>query len=125
MISGRGGELPMETLAQLLEETAARHGSRVAVQLRSGHGVAERWTYSELYAFACATAHYLQARGLRKGDRLILWASNSPRWPGVFFGAMLAGVVVVPLDVKSTEEFVGKIEARTAAALIVSTRAQL
>jgi len=115
----------METLAQLLEETARRHGSRVALQMRGSQGVTERWTYDELYRYACAIAHYLRAQGLKKGDRLILWGPNTLRWPAVFYGAMLAGVVVVPLDVKSSEEFLGKIESRTAAMLIVSARSAI
>ncbi len=111
----------METLGQLLDETAQRHGSRVALQMWGAHGITERWTYDDLQRYAYAVAHYLHDQGLRKGDRLILWAPNTMRWQGVFYGAMVAGVVVVPLDTESVEEFLTKIESRTAAMLIVSS----
>ena len=32
------------------------------------------------------------------GDRVILWGENSAAWIAVFFGCLLRGVLVVPLD---------------------------
>ena len=68
-------------------------------------------------------AQLLQSRGIAPGERVVIWAPNGPRWVGAFFGCMLAGVVVVPLDVKSTTEFVGKIAAQAEPRLAVATRA--
>ena len=35
----------------------------------------------------------------------MLWGENSAEWIGVFFGCLLRGVIVVPLDAAGTPEF--------------------
>jgi long-chain acyl-CoA synthetase len=58
----------------------------------------ERATYE---AFARATivlARQLQADGVKKGDRVAVIMRNLPEWPVAFFGAILAGAIVTPLN---------------------------
>lgn len=119
----------MQTVADLIAEVAARHGERVALQMRrptrattpDGSAVGkEQWTYGDVYRHARRCAAFLQQQGLRKGDRIVLWAANQPQWVTVFYGAMLAGCIVVPLDVRSTADFVRKIEERSGASLMVA-----
>jgi long-chain acyl-CoA synthetase len=53
-------------------------------------------------AFANAAATLAQALvrdfGVRKGDRIAFAIRNLPEWPVVFFGAVLAGAMAVPLN---------------------------
>jgi long-chain acyl-CoA synthetase len=52
-------------------------------------------------AFRTAAAHFaarLAADGVRKGDRVALAMRNLPEWPVVFWGAVLAGAIVTPLN---------------------------
>jgi len=46
---------------------------------------------------------------------------NRPEWPIGFFGAMFAGLVLVPLDVRSQPEFVAKVAQRTRAKLVLAS----
>lgn len=112
----------MNTFAEMIIDAAARHGSRTALILAHEHSN-ESWTYGDLYGQARRTAQLLAARDIAKGERVMLWAPNGPRWVSAFFGCALAGVVVVPLDVKSTPEFVGKVAAQTEPRLVVATAA--
>src|SRR3712207_8340047 len=50
----------------------------------------------------------LEARGVAKGDRVLVWGANSPEWVAAFFGCLARGAVAVPLDVESAGDFVGR-----------------
>ena len=54
----------------------------------------------------------LRARGLQPGDRLLTWSPSTPRLPAVYWGAMRAGVVIVPLDLRMTPGVIDRISAR-------------
>jgi len=43
-------------------------------------------------------AEYLKIQGIRKGDKIAIWAPNSPSWAFSYFGILLAGAIVIPID---------------------------
>jgi len=53
------------------------------------------WSYGDVMAEARAFAAGLQARGIAKGDRVGLYLPNVPIYVSAYFGAMLAGAIVV------------------------------
>ena len=102
-----------ETLNQFLEDRAGRFGPRTALLFKPGFRY-QRWSYAQLWEGAGRVASLLQQRGLSKGDRALLWAHNCPQWVLAFFGCLRAGVVVVPLDLRSSSDFVQKVASKTA-----------
>jgi 4-hydroxybenzoate-CoA ligase len=56
-------------------------------------------TYGELQACTCGFAAALRRLGLQPEERLILLAYDTVDFPVVFFGAIRAGIVVVPLNI--------------------------
>ena len=42
----------------------------------------------------------LRALGLEPGDRLLTWSPSTPELPAAYFGAMRAGLILVPLDLR-------------------------
>src|SRR3954470_18264211 len=59
----------------------------------------ERLTYAELLAVAGGLGTAFQERyGLAPGDRVAVAMRNYPEWPLVFWAAVAAGLVVVPLN---------------------------
>ena len=54
----------------------------------------------------------LRARGLKPGDRLLTWSPSTPRLPALYWGAMRAGVVIVPLDLRMTPGVIDRISHR-------------
>ena len=75
-----------------------QNGSECAFVNRRGYRT-ERWSYAEIYERASALAQELEQRGLRKGDRALLWAENSAEWVVAFVACVSAGVVAVGLGV--------------------------
>lgn len=78
------------SLPALLQSGAERHGNAVLVDFAG-----RRFTYAEVWADARRFAAWLMAQGLKKGDRIGLFLPNVPIYPVAYYGAMLAGAVVV------------------------------
>lgn len=83
----------MSNLADNLVATAHVYGDRPAVKL-DGYVV----SYRQLYHHASAVAGDLRARGVLPGDRVGLVLPNVPAYPVLFYGALLAGAVAVPMN---------------------------
>ncbi|HEV2766053.1 MAG TPA: AMP-binding protein [Pyrinomonadaceae bacterium] len=79
-----------------------------------------RWSYRRVAETAYAFARELEARGVGRGDRVLLWASNGPEWVAAFYGCALRGAVVVPLDVESAPDFVERVRKQTEAKLLLT-----
>jgi long-chain acyl-CoA synthetase len=79
---------------------------RAVIDLSLAHGDAtflvyedERTTFAEHYRIACALSHRLRDTfGVAPGDRVAIIMRNLPEWVMAFWGAALAGAVVVPLN---------------------------
>ena len=110
-----------ETLVQFLRGAALKFGPRTALLFKPGFRY-QRWSYAQLWEGAGQVASLLQQRGLNKGDRVVLWAPNCPQWVLAFFGCMRAGVNVVPLDLRSTQEFAERVISKTRPALAFVSR---
>ncbi|WP_017572355.1 long-chain-fatty-acid--CoA ligase [Nocardiopsis halotolerans] len=61
-----------------------------------------RLNYAITNMIANQVANLLVSRGIRPGDRIALASPNVPYFPFVYFGALKAGAVVVPLNVLLT-----------------------
>lgn len=58
----------------------------------------ERVSYEAFARAALTVADALVRDGVRKGDRVALAMRNLPEWPVAFYGALLAGAIVTPLN---------------------------
>jgi len=103
------------TVVSYLDEFIARR-DEVAFAHRRGLRLT-RWSYEQTARTAYQFARELEARGIGKGDRVLLWAENSPEWVASFFGLLLRGVIVVPLDVQSDPAFVARVQEQVGAKL--------
>ncbi|MBA2550909.1 MAG: long-chain fatty acid--CoA ligase [Nocardioidaceae bacterium] len=83
----------MATLAHILTKTADEHGERPAVRLDDSV-----LSYTELRVAAQRVTALLRARGIGPGDRVGLVLPNVPAFPVLFYGAVAAGAVVVPMN---------------------------
>ncbi len=95
------------TLASYLDEYLRRGGETAFVHRRGLRAV--RSSYGEMARNAFRFARELESLGVAKGDRVILWAENSADWVVVFFGCVLRGAIVVPLDLHSDPGFVSRV----------------
>lgn len=110
------------TLIDLLEGAAARYGERTALRLRRDDGSQQAWSYRELDRRSRLVAWRLRSRGLAPGDRLLTWSPSGPDLAAVYFGAMRAGLILVPLDLRMAPDAIRRIAARSEArGLVIGT----
>lgn len=62
----------------------------------------ERVSFEAFARAALAVAATLQARGIRKGDRVAILMRNLPEWPVALYGALLIGAIGTPLNAWGT-----------------------
>jgi long-chain acyl-CoA synthetase len=82
-----------------LENIFARldHAARAPVVREVRDGKIVSVTGDEFLALVGQARHLLKSRGLKKGDRCALHASNSIRWAAMDLAMMAEGLIVVPL----------------------------
>src|ERR1017187_7791764 len=68
------------------------------------------YRYDEVAAKARAFAGRLRDAGIAKDDKVILYGENRPEWIIALWGCLLEGVIVVPIDYRSSVEFVQRID---------------
>ncbi len=99
----------------------ARYAGDIAVVQRRGYR-REAWSYAKLAHVAFACAQELKGRGVRTGDRVLLWGPNGAEWMAAFWGCLLRGAVAVPMDDGATVEFAGRVARETSARLVIAAR---
>jgi long-chain acyl-CoA synthetase len=110
------GSITRRTVTSYLDDYLRRGDAIVFAERRGLRHV--RWSYAQLVLAARRTARELESRGIAKGERILLCGENSPDWVAAFWGCVLRGAVVVPLDKDSTEEFAVAVQRQTDAKLI-------
>jgi len=107
----------MRTLLDLLP-AMQRLGDREAIRFGNGF---RTWklSYRQLYHKIGAVASYLEQQGFHKGDRVLLWGENRIEWVTTFWGCLVQGVQVVPVDARFSQELVKRIQSEVKARLLV------
>jgi long-chain acyl-CoA synthetase len=112
--------MPRGSLRDYLEGFL-RWGNESAYLQPSGYRTV-RWTYRQVAETAFRFARELEARGISKGDRILLWGPNSAEWVATFFGCALRGVIVVPMDDTASADFAARVSHQVSARLVVCSR---
>lgn len=84
-----------QTIPDNLEATVARFGDRLALVDRA-QGI--RWTYAEFRERVDQLAKGLHASGVRKGDRIGIWAPNCAEWTLTQFATARLGAILVNIN---------------------------
>jgi long-chain acyl-CoA synthetase len=100
-------KMPRENLLSLFEDFE-RYFSDPAVVQKRGYR-REVWTYRKLMRMSIACALELRDRGVRTGDRVLIWGANSAEWVTAFWGCLLRGAIAVPMDDGATAEFASRV----------------
>lgn len=104
-------------LNEILERNAVEYSTLPALTMRMGYRVVSL-NYKQVYDLSCKIALFLQQQGIGKGDKVIIFAPNSPYWVCAFWGVLLNGSIAVPVNVQSTPQMIDKIVDQTGAKLI-------
>jgi amino acid adenylation domain-containing protein len=86
-------DAPGELIHSLLDVALSENPDGTAVRDAEGH-----WTYRQLADHSHRFAHWLRAHGVGHGDRIVVQLPSTRELVAMFFGAVRAGVVLVPLN---------------------------
>src|SRR5260221_10512016 len=114
--------MPRKNLLSLFAEFA-RFGGDVAVVQKRGYR-REKLTYAELYARVLFWSYALAGRGVGPSDRVLLWGPNSAEWVAAYWGILLRGAVVVPMDAAAAPDFIQRAIKDAGVKLILRDRQQ-
>ena len=98
-----------------------RYGNEVAYVHRRGYRTA-RWSYRQIAETASQFARELEARKVGKGDRVLIWGENCAEWVAGFWGCLLRGAIVVPMDQIASDDFALRVCRQVDARLAVCSR---
>jgi len=78
-----------------------------------------KYTYAQVGRAAKCFAARLGEHNIAKGDKVIFWSENRPEWVAAFWGCVLAGAIVVPIDYRASPQFVHRVQQMVDARLIL------
>jgi acyl-CoA synthetase (AMP-forming)/AMP-acid ligase II len=87
------------SLVEMLRATVEKTPQAEAIVELGG----ERVTYRQLWDRAARVAGGLRAQGIRPGGRVAIRLPNGLHWCLAFFGAQMAGAIVVPVNTRFSE----------------------
>ena len=98
---------PRQTLVDLFAEFS--ESWREFLQYDDGY---RRWsyTYAQVALAARQFATRLSEQNIHKGDKVIIWSENCPEWVVAFWGCVLSGVIVVPIDYRVSAVFLRRVQ---------------
>jgi acyl-CoA synthetase (AMP-forming)/AMP-acid ligase II len=102
-----------KTVPDALRHAAARAPDAVAIEAEDG----TKLSFAALHRAVHAGAKAFLAYGLKRGDRIAVWAPNTPEWIIVTLAAQQVGGVLVPINTR--------LKGREAAYIINRSRARL
>ncbi len=108
-------------LTDILETNARQFPHKPALVMRMGYRTVSL-SYRQVHELAIRSARLLERLGVQPGDRLPLLAPNSPYWICLFWGALLRGAVLVPLNIQMTAAMVARVVEQTGARVLFKHR---
>lgn len=106
-----------DTVPDLLVHAGTRFAHDVALV-----DVDRSWTFAALADEAQQVAASLVALGVRRGDRVGIWAPNGATWVLAALGAACAGAVLVPVNTRAKGREAAELFARARCRLLFATR---
>jgi long-chain acyl-CoA synthetase len=109
------------SLLAMLRESVDRHPDRECIAVVGG----PRVTYEQLWERSARVAGGLHAAGVTPGDRVANRHGNSLEWCLGFWGTLMAGAVVVPVNTRFTESEVAYVVDDAGARIVLHPDAPL
>ncbi|MGB7070690.1 MAG: AMP-binding protein, partial [Pyrinomonadaceae bacterium] len=109
-------------LLDLFDTSTKRFATRIAMRIER-NGRKEQYTFEDVRELTLRTAGFLASKGIKQGDRVILFSNNMPEWGISYFGILKAGATAIPIDpASSIDEIISFARAGEASAIVISPK---
>ncbi len=78
-----------------------------------------RYTYRQVGDAAQRFGERLRAAGFGVGSRILFWGENRPEWIVAYWGCVLIGAVVVPVDYRASPDLLARIQSASNCGLLL------
>lgn len=103
-----------QTLAHYMKALADRYSDRPAIHFKSAFRTFT-FSYRDVHQRCLRVANYLEQKGIRKGDKILIWSYNGQEYASILLGCALSGVVAVPIDFSNKADFAALIAEKVGA----------
>ncbi len=110
-----------DTVSYYVHALVNLYANKTAIIWRSGYR-RQLFSHRDLYNDTRRVVTLLHSMGIRKGDRVCVWAYNSPVWVEFFLGCSISGIILVPIDFHSGPEFASFIIRKVGAKTVLLSR---
>lgn len=107
----------MMLLNNILKDAVKKYPNKIALTMKIKHRTVNL-TFKDVYDLARKTALFLEKQGIKKGDKILIFAPNTPYWGVIFWATLLNGNILVPINIQNTAVQINKIIDQTDARLI-------
>lgn len=104
-------------LNKILENCAQKNSEKSALKMRMSFRT-KTLSYNEVYNLAKKVSLFLKENDIHKGDKVLVCAPNSPYWICIYWGCLLRGAIIVPLNIQTSQYVIQKIADQTEAKII-------
>ncbi len=80
------------------------------------------YSFGRILDMALRFSSLLDKSGIKKGEKVVIKAESGPEWLAVFLGCVFAGVIVVPLDLQSSKDFINRVIGDSEPKLLVTSQ---
>ena len=110
----------LKSLPELYDHAVERFSSLVAMKSRYPWGY-QSIAYQELGRLISYLGTGFIGSGLKKGDRVVLIAENSPEWGLVYMAVTSCGAAIIPLDIQLNENEIRHLLLHSGAKFLVTS----
>jgi long-chain acyl-CoA synthetase len=107
-----------KSLYEQLEEKLLKQPEKVVFKIKRGF-VYSNWSGKQIINDVNKLSAYLMKSGVKKKDKVLIWAPNMPEWSILFLACIKSGIIIIPVDVRSKWKTVEKYIEQTSPKLIV------
>jgi long-chain acyl-CoA synthetase len=109
--------VPRDTLVDFFHDLAEARG---AFLVHDDGFRSRTFSYREVGRAARGFAARLSDAGIRKGDKIVFFSENRPEWIVAFWGCVLGGAVIVPIDYRASSDFLRRVSGIVRAKLVLA-----
>ncbi len=110
-----------ENMEEFLRECAKKYNDATAFEIKRKFR-REKISFHDVYKYSLKMANFLLSKGLKKGDRVLIWSPNMPEWVISYFGILFAGGVAVPIDFRTSSATASKFVEKTKPKLMLKSK---
>ena len=111
--------MPRETLIDFFQDQIQ---SDKTFLVYDGGYRTHHYSYNDVRSAAIQLADRLASSRLTTGDKVIIWGDNRAEWIVAFWGCLLARVTCVPIDFRTSPDFLARVASLVGAKIVIADK---